>query len=159
MLEESQVLKEAMGASPTTKAEDSSRAWSEKSIFCYRLHLRSPRLLCLHRLQCRSLAMCITMKQSNTNIETVFCFQAVSHWCYCYAVFQCHLSLATYGHQLQSNSSTLHECHRTFYAASLHLLQSIARVIACATELYAMSRAPSLRHSRTGTELNRPCEG
>ena len=159
MLEESQVLKEALGASSTTKAEDSSRAWSEKSIFCYRLHLRSPRLLCSHRLQCRSLAMCITMKQSNTNIETVFCFQAVSHWCYCYAVFQCHLSLATYGHQLQSDSSTLHECHRTFYAASLHLLQSIARVIACATELYAMSRAPSLRHSRTGTELNRPCEG
>ena len=58
-----------------------------------------------------------------------------------------------------SDSSTLHECHRTFYAASLHLLQSIARVIACATELYAMSRVPSLRHSRTGTELNRPCEG
>ena len=87
MLEESQVLKEAMGASPTTKAGDSSRAWGEKSIFCYRLHLRSPRLLCLHRLQCRPLAMCITMRQPNTNIEAVFFFQAVSHWCYFYAVF------------------------------------------------------------------------
>ena len=64
MLEESQVFKEAMGASPTTKAEDSSRAWGEKSIFCYRLHLRSSRLLCLHRLQCRPLAMCITMMHS-----------------------------------------------------------------------------------------------
>ena len=68
------------------------------------------------------------------------------------------LSIA-YGHQRQSDSSTLHECHRTFYAASLHLLQSIARGIACATKLYAMSRVPALRHSRTATELNRPCEG
>ena len=50
MLEEGQVFKEAMGASPTTEAGDSSRAWGENDIFCYCLHLRSIRLLCLHRL-------------------------------------------------------------------------------------------------------------
>ena len=41
MLEEDQVLKEAMGAHQTTAAEDRLRAWCEKSLFCYHLYLTS----------------------------------------------------------------------------------------------------------------------